>query len=214
LVLKRGSSLFGLFDCLPEEDANVLRRYLIDTPDGLTASFPKGLGKAYVIEELLCSQKLFCHERRWHVVESWDVRELWPEQNESHSTRLGVYWSQKPRAPYIPKPKLFKVRIRGVKTISEQNKLAEALHTSVIPETYNGVTLGTHVFSVPSLSAELIEQIKGSPCRVSFHPINFCRNCLQRFSARPSLHKCSSSSSEHPKSEVNEAQVPLPRPYK
>ena len=130
------------------------------------------------------------------------------------STRLGVYWSQKPRAPYVPKPKLFKVRIRGVKTISEQNKLAEALHTSVTPETYNGVTLGTHVFSVPSLSAELIEQIKGSPCRVSFHPINFCRNCLQRFSARPSLHKCSSSSSEHPKSEVNEARVPSSSPLK
>ena len=66
----------------------MLRRYLIDTPDGLTASFPKGLGEAHVIEELLCSQKLFCHERRWHVVESGDVRELWPEQNESHFANL------------------------------------------------------------------------------------------------------------------------------
>ena len=39
---------------------------------------------------LLCSQDLFCHERRWHIIEVWDVRKLWPEQDESHLADLTV----------------------------------------------------------------------------------------------------------------------------
>ena len=43
-----------------------------------------------MIEHLLGSQDLLCHERRWHVTEVWDVRKLWPEQDESHLADLTV----------------------------------------------------------------------------------------------------------------------------
>jgi len=57
-------------------------------------------------------------------------------------------------------------------------------------ETYNGITLGTYLFAVPSLSNDLTEAIKTRGSIIAFLPINFCKRCLLHYDLKPSHHKC------------------------
>lgn len=129
-----------------------------------------------------------------HLTAARDILESFQRRNPSitiGSTKLGVFWSQRPKVERPPPPpKQFKIKIRGIETIAEQTKLAEAFKAPVVPETHNGITMGTHIVCLPSLSSEVAESLKHNTSRVSLHPINFCHKCHQLYTSRPSLHQC------------------------
>jgi len=106
------------------------------------------------------------------------------------ATTEDLRWSRPTPKPWIPKPKVFRLRVEGIETIHEHEQLQQALQAPLSHETYNGITLGTYLLAVPALSEDLTKAIHTRGSRVAFLPINFCKRCLLHYDSKPSLHKC------------------------
>eukprot|EP01102_Stenamoeba_stenopodia_P022993 TRINITY_DN977_c0_g2_i7.p1 TRINITY_DN977_c0_g2~~TRINITY_DN977_c0_g2_i7.p1 ORF type:complete len:195 (+),score=35.55 TRINITY_DN977_c0_g2_i7:281-865(+) len=103
-----------------------------------------------------------------------------------NNINLSMFWSR-PQRVKRPPTVVYRLRIEGIETIYELQQLSAALGVPVVEEKYNGITLGSYLATVYSLSEDLIKAFNSRGCKVSINPINFCKKCLLHYTSKPSL---------------------------